>query len=152
MFKLHQSISDLQGKVMWLWHPCAINAIHFYSKKDLFQLDFWRLWRGWWWNNRNRRGHQAGWFHIQDQSILTFLNIENFTTESATLSKCPHKLVQVIGLFTMGGQEVEQEVVLACVKDIIGQGIEIFPRILLAREVKYFQGHYWSENWLDYQK
>ena len=58
----------------------------------------------------------------------------------------PHKLVQVIGLFTMGGQEVEQEVVLACVKDIIGQGIEIFPRILLAREVKYFQGHYWSEN------
>ena len=58
----------------------------------------------------------------------------------------PHKLVQVIGLFTMGGQEVEQEVVLACVKDIIGQEREIFLRILLAREVKYFQGHYWSEN------
>ena len=58
----------------------------------------------------------------------------------------PHKLVQVIGLFTMGGQEVEQEVVLACVKDIIGQGIEIFPRILLDRKVKYLQGHYWSEN------
>ena len=35
----------------------------------------------------------------------------------------------------MGGQEVEQEVVLACVKDIIGQGIEIFRRILLAREI-----------------
>ena len=64
----------------------------------------------------------------------------------------PHKLVQVIGLFTMGGQEVEQEVVLACVKDIIGQGVEIFPRILLAREVKYFQGHYWSEKYLDNQK
>ena len=29
--------------------------------------------------------------------------------------------IQVIGLFTMGGQEVEQEVVLACVKDIIGE-------------------------------
>ena len=57
-------------------HPCAINAIHFSGKTDLFQLDFWRLWRGWWWNNRNRRGHQAGWFHSQDQSILTFFNIE----------------------------------------------------------------------------
>ena len=31
------------------------------------------------------------------------------------------KQTQVIGLFTMGGQEVEQEVVLACVKDIIGE-------------------------------
>ena len=58
----------------------------------------------------------------------------------------------MIGLLTMGGQEVEQEVVLACVKDIIGQGIEIFRRILLAREVKYFQGHYWSEKCLDDQK
>ena len=29
--------------------------------------------------------------------------------------------MQVIGLFTMGGQEVEHEVVLACVKDIIGE-------------------------------
>ena len=29
--------------------------------------------------------------------------------------------IQVIGLFTMGGQEVDQEVVLACVKDIIGE-------------------------------
>ena len=27
----------------------------------------------------------------------------------------------MIGLFTMGGQEVEHEVVLACVKDIIGE-------------------------------
>ena len=64
----------------------------------------------------------------------------------------PHKLVQVIGLFTMGGQEVEQEVVLACVKDIIGQGREIFLGILSAREIKYFQGQYWSENLLDNQK
>ena len=52
----------------------------------------------------------------------------------------------------MGGQEVEQEVVLACVKDIIGQGREIFLGILSAREIKYFQGQYWSENLLDNQK
>ena len=47
----------------------------------------------------------------------------------------PHKLVQVIGLFTMGGQEVEQEVVLACVKDIIGQRIDLFSKTLLARNL-----------------
>ena len=39
--------------------------------------------------------------------------------------------IQVIGLFTMGGQEVEQEVVLACVKDIIGETRSTF--FLLAK-------------------
>ena len=36
----------------------------------------------------------------------------------------------MIGLFTMGGQEVEQEVVLACVKDIIGEPRSTFSRLI----------------------
>ena len=88
---IYVGIDDVQTSPVYIWpsfrekscdcvkcHPCAINAIHFSSKKDFFQLDFWRLWRGWWWNNRNRRGHQAGWSHSQDQLILkvqSYLNV-----------------------------------------------------------------------------
>ena len=149
MFKLHQSISDLQGKVMWLWHPCAINAIHFFCKTDLFQLDFWRLWRGWWWNNRNRRGHQAGWFHSQDQLILTFLNIETNTAKKCKvqLPKCPPQTCPGdwtlhngrSGSWTGGGSCLCQGYYWSgnrnISKDIVGQRSQIFSRALLVREM-----------------